>query len=578
MNQNPEPSVVNDAVHGQFLKRVWQMTAPYWRSEEKGKAWALLIAVVVLSLFSVGISVWLNNWYRDFYNALENKDTAAFTRLILHFLVIAMVAIFGAVYRLYLTQMLTIRWRRWLTEQHFARWLGHKNYYQLETASYTDNPDQRISEDINSFTSDTLGLSLGLLRTVVSLVSFSIILWGVSGSLEVAGFSIPGYMFWAALVYAVVGSWLTHKIGRRLIPLANQQQRYEADLRFSMIRVRENAESVALFDGEPNEHRRLSGRFGAVWHNYWNTMRVQKRLTFFTAGYGQAAVIFPFIVAAPRYFAGKIQLGELMQINSAFGNVQENLSWFIDSYASLATWRATCDRLLSFHEDMAANEQRPQAIEVSAQGEALAVENLALTLGDGRALVEGANLAVAPGERVMLLGRSGSGKSTLLRAMGRLWPSGGGRILMPAERCLFLPQKPYLPIGSLSEALSYPQAASAYSAEQFAEVLEACRLGHLQGRLDEANHWQRVLSPGEQQRLAFARALLFKPQWLFMDEATSAMDEEDEANLYQMLIEKLPGLGVVSVGHRSSLKRFHPRRVRIDHGQLCPEPAGVLES
>ncbi|AXA55679.1 ABC transporter ATP-binding protein/permease [Pseudomonas thivervalensis] len=568
MNQNAEYSAVNDAVRGQFFRRVWQMTTPYWRSEEKGKAWTLLIAVIALSLFSVAISVWINSWYKDFYNALQEKDSVAFWRLILYFCGIAAVAILGAVYRLYLTQMLTIRWRAWLTEQHFARWLGDKNYYRLEQGGYTDNPDQRISEDLNSFTTNTLGLGLGLLRTVVSLVSFSIILWGVSGSIEVFGYTIPGYMFWAALVYAAVGSWLTHLIGRRLIGLNNNQQRFEADLRFSMVRVRENAESIALYNGEPNENRRLSGRFGLVWHNFWDIMRVSKRLTFFTSGYGQIAIIFPFIVAAPRYFAGKIQLGELMQINSAFGNVQENFSWFISAYADLAAWRATCDRLLSFRQAMSDNEDRVPAIDVQNQGSALAVHNLGLDLADGRHLLDNADMNVEPGERVMLSGRSGSGKSTLFRAMGHLWPAGHGTIRLPAARYLFLPQKPYLPIGSLREVLSYPQAGDVYPNERYAQVLETCRLPHLISRLDESNHWQRMLSPGEQQRLAFARALLYAPQWLYMDEATSAMDEEDEATLYQALIDQLPGLSIVSVGHRSSLKRFHPRHVRIENGQL----------
>lgn len=306
MNQNAEYSAVNDAVRGHFFRRTWAMITPYWRSEEKGTAWLLLLAVIGLSLFSVAISVWINHWYKDFYNALEHKDTAAFWQLIGYFGGIAAVAILGAVYRLYLTQMLTIRWRAWLTEKHFARWLSDKNYYQLEQGGYTDNPDQRISEDLNNFTSSSLSLGLGLLRNVVSLVSFSIILWGVSGSIEVFGITIPGYMFWCALLYAAVGSWLTHLIGRRLIGLNNQQQRFEADLRFSMVRVRENAESIALYNGEPNENRRLSQRFGRVWHNFWDIMKVSKRLTFFTAGYSQIAIIFPFIVAAPRYFTGKI--------------------------------------------------------------------------------------------------------------------------------------------------------------------------------------------------------------------------------------------------------------------------------
>ncbi|MDR9750147.1 ABC transporter ATP-binding protein/permease [Pseudomonas sp. SZMC_28357] len=571
MNQNAEYSAVNDTVHGQFFRKVWAMTTPYWRSEEKGKAWTLLIAVIALSLFSVAISVWINSWYKDFYNALQKKDEAAFWQLILYFGGIATVAILGAVYRLYLTQMLTIRWRAWLTEQHFARWLGNKNYYQLEQGGYTDNPDQRISEDLNTFTSNTLGLGLGLIRNVVSLVSFSIILWGVSGSIEVFGFTIPGYMFWCALVYAAVGSWLTHLIGRRLIGLNNNQQRFEADLRFSMVRVRENAESIALYNGEPNENRRLSNRFGLVWHNFWDIMRVSKRLTFFTSGYGQIAIIFPFIVAAPRYFTGKIELGELMQINSAFGNVQENFSWFITAYSDLAAWRATCDRLLSFRQAMDDNEQRPAAIDVQNQGNELNVHNLGLDLAGGRHLLANANMTVEPGERVMLSGRSGSGKSTLLRAMGHLWPRGHGNIRLPAARYLFLPQKPYLPIGTLRDALSYPQTGDTYPDERYAQVLETCRLPHLVARLDEADHWQRMLSPGEQQRLAFARALLFAPQWLYMDEATSAMDEEDEATLYQALIDELPGLSIVSVGHRSSLKRFHPRHVRIEGGHLVDQ-------
>ncbi len=572
MNQNAEYSAVNDAVRGQFFRRTWAMITPYWRSEEKGKAWLLLAAVIGLSLFSVAISVWINHWYKDFYNALEKKDTDAFWQLIGYFGGIAAVAILGAVYRLYLTQMLTIRWRAWLTEKHFARWLADKNYYQLEQGGYTDNPDQRISEDLNNFTSSTLSLGLGLLRNVVSLVSFSIILWGVSGSIEVFGVTIPGYMFWCALLYAAVGSWLTHLIGRRLIGLSNQQQRFEADLRFSMVRVRENAESIALYNGEPNEKQRLSTRFGKVWHNFWDIMKVSKRLTFFTAGYSQIAIIFPFIVAAPRYFTGKIELGELMQINSAFGNVQENFSWFISAYSDLASWRATSDRLLSFHQAMSDNEQRPAAIDVRPEGERLVVQNLGMDLADGRHLLTNADMSVEPGQRVMLSGRSGSGKSTLLRAMGHLWPAGHGSIRLPAARYLFLPQKPYLPIGTLKAVLSYPQDDSVYSAERYAQVLETCRLPHLVNRLDEANHWQRMLSPGEQQRLAFARALLFAPQWLYMDEATSAMDEEDEATLYQALIDELPGLSIVSVGHRSSLKRFHGRHVRIEGGLLQEQP------
>ncbi|WP_054990283.1 ABC transporter ATP-binding protein/permease [Pseudomonas coronafaciens] len=573
MNRNAEYSAVNDTVKGAFLRRVWKLITPYWRSEEKATAWLLLISVIALSLFSVQVSVFFNSWYRDFYNALQNKDLAAFTHLILYFSGIAAIAILAAVYRLYLTQLLTIRWRRWLTEQHFARWLADKNYYHLEQGGYTDNPDQRLSEDLNEFTTSTLSLGLGLMSSVVSLVSFSVILWGVSGSIELFGITIPGYMFWAAMLYALVGSLLTHWIGKRLIPLNNQQERFEADLRFALVRVRENAESIALSEGERNENQRLSGRFQMIWNNFRTSMKVQKRLTFFTSGYSQIALIFPFIVAAPRYFAGKIELGDLMQINSAFGNVQENFSWFISAYGTLASWRATSDRLLSFRQAMSDHEAQKPAIERTRSEDALELRNLGLEIAGGRQLLTDANLRIGAGERVMLSGRSGSGKSSLLRALGGLWPSGSGQIRLPAGPALFLPQRPYLPIGTLREAMSYPQPADHYAAERFADVLNQCRLEHLIPRLDESNHWQRFLSPGEQQRVAFARALLIAPRWLLVDEATSAMDEDDETAMHRAIIDGLPGLTLVSVGHRSSLQRFHDRHVRVEGGQLVEQRA-----
>ncbi|RMV70291.1 ABC transporter ATP-binding protein [Pseudomonas coronafaciens pv. atropurpurea] len=573
MNRNAEYSAVNDTVKGAFLRRVWKLITPYWRSEEKATAWLLLISVIALSLFSVQVSVFFNSWYRDFYNALQNKDLAAFTHLILYFSGIAAIAILAAVYRLYLTQLLTIRWRRWLTEQHFARWLADKNYYHLEQGGYTDNPDQRLSEDLNEFTTSTLSLGLGLMSSVVSLVSFSVILWGVSGSIELFGITIPGYMFWAAMLYALVGSLLTHWIGKRLIPLNNQQERFEADLRFALVRVRENAESIALSEGERNENQRLSGRFQMIWNNFRTSMKVQKRLTFFTSGYSQIALIFPFIVAAPRYFAGKIELGDLMQINSAFGNVQENFSWFISAYGTLASWRATSDRLLSFRQAMSDHEAQQPAIERTRSEDALELRNLGLEIAGGRQLLNDANLRIGAGERVMLSGRSGSGKSSLLRALGGLWPSGSGQIRLPAGPALFLPQRPYLPIGTLREAMSYPQPADHYAAERFADVLNQCRLEHLIPRLDESNHWQRFLSPGEQQRVAFARALLIAPRWLLVDEATSAMDEDDETAMHRAIIDGLPGLTLVSVGHRSSLQRFHDRHVRVEGGQLVEQRA-----
>ncbi len=377
-----------------------------------------------------------------FYNALQQKDEAAFWRLILYFCGIAAVAIVGAVYRLYLTQMLTIRWRAWLTEKNISP-AGSATRITTRWSRAVIPITRTSGSPKTSTTSPRTRWSWALVcfATLSAWYRFSIILWGVSGSIEVYGFTIPGYMFWCVLVYAVIGSWLTHLIGRRLIGLNNQQQRFEADLRFSMVRIRENAESIALYNGEPNENRRLNSRFGMVWHNFWDIMKVSKRLTFFTAGYNQAAIIFPFIVASPRYLSGKIELGELMQISSAFGNVQESFSWFISAYQSLASWRATCDRLLSFRQAMTDNEDRAPAIDVQNQGTALKVHNLGLDLADGRHLLTNADMTVEEGERVMLSGRSGSGKSTLLRAMGHLWPAGHGSIRLPTGRYLFLPQK-----------------------------------------------------------------------------------------------------------------------------------------
>ena len=568
----PVPSVYG-ASRGHFLARVWALITPYWRSEEKGKAWLLLAVVIALSLAGVGLSVALNTWYRYFYDALQNRDLAAFIRLMLYFCGLAATAILLAVYRLYLTQALTINWRRWLTEKHFGLWLSDRNSSQLEREGGADNPDQRLTEDIRDFAETTLSLGLGFIRTVVSLVSFSVILFGISGDITLFGITIPAYMFWAALIYATVGTWLTHLIGRRLIGLYNQQQRYEADLRFGLIRVREKAESVALFRGEANEHRRLLDRFGYVWGNYHLVMNYTKRLTFFTAGYSQIAIIAGFVLAAPRYFSGKIQLGDLMQINSAFGNVQESLSWFVDAYVSLAGWRAVSDRLLTFRETMAEFSQETDILVPHASSSDLVLEGLSLGAA-GRLLLHPTDLRIARGEHLLIEGASGSGKSTLLRALAGLWRQGQGGIGVPPGRQLFLPQQPYLPIGTLREALAYPQPADAYSNERLAEVLQQCRLDHLREHLDEARHWERALSPGEQQRVALARALLYAPDWLFLDEASSALSEADERALYERLLAENPGLTLVSVGHRPSLRAYHRRHLLLEGQELRPRAVG----
>ena len=567
-----------------LLKNAWALTRPYWFSEDRWAAWGLLLAVVTLNLGIVFINVLLNKWNNTFYNSLQDKDYTVFVQQLFRFTWLAGSFIVVAVYQLYLNQMLQIRWRRWLTERYLGEWLRDTAYYRMQLAGgETDNPDQRIAEDLRLFVTGTLGLAIGGMRAVVTLVSFIAILWGLSGSvtLPVGGFliTIPGYMVWAALLYAIVGTWLTDRIGRPLVRMNFDRQRYEADFRFGLVRFRENTEGVALYHGEPDELRNFRTRFGSVVRNWWDIMRQQKRLTWFTAGYGQAAIIFPFVVAAPRYFRGEIPLGGLVQTASAFGQVQESLSFIVSSYTDIAEWRSVVQRLVGFQE--ALDRVRAQAAALDGirreYGEAptLAVENVDLALPGGTALISGVNLALARGESALLSGPSGAGKSTLIRAIAGIWPFGRGEIRVPRGPVLFLPQKPYLPIGTLREVISYPTPAGGLDDQVLREALEAVGLPELAGRLDEAGHWALQLSPGEQQRIAFARALVQKPDWLFLDEATSAVDEAAETRLYQLVRDRLRGTAVLSVGHRSSLRAFHGRQLVVKPNGSAP--ASIVE-
>lgn len=556
-----------------FLGRVWALAAPYWRSSERRLAWALLGAIVGLTLGMVYLNVLLNDWQRQFYNALEQRDFGSFQSLLLYFCVLAAIYIVGAVYRLYLTQMLEMRWRTWLTDRYLAAWLDRQVYYRLELQNRgTDNPDQRISEDLRHFTTGTLSLSLGLLSSVVTLVSFVTILWTISGPLTFmlgqAEVTIPGYMVWAAVVYAVVGSVLTHYVGRRLIGINFQQERFEADFRFSLVRLRENAEGVALYRGERSEQTHLTQRFRAIQANWWELMRYTKRLTFFTVGYNQLAIIFPILVAAPRLFAGEITLGVLIQISGAFARVQDSLSWFVDSYARLADWKASVDRLLTFHdavERAAADAAQADGVRVAPHPEpVLHADALDLALPSGGLLLAGASFTVEPGERVLVTGPSGSGKSTLFRALAGIWPFGRGRVAIPeGARVLFLPQKPYIPIGTLRAAVTYPAPPGEHQDEAIRAALRAVKLDNLAERLDEVQSWSMQLSGGEEQRLAVARAILHRPDWLFLDEATSALDAATEQHVYALLRERLPEATIVSIAHRPAVADFHDVTIEL---------------
>lgn len=561
-----------------FLRDLWALTRPYWFSDERWSARGLLAVIVGLSLGLVYLEVLFNRWQNDFYNALQNKDMTAFYELLWYFSFLAAIFIAAAVYQSYLNQMLQIRWRRWLTERYFAEWIGNRTYYRMQlTDTGTDNPDQRISEDLAQFVDRTLNLTLGLMSAVVTLLSFVAILWGLSGALEFAVEGTPirieGYMVWVALIYAVAGTWLAHLIGRPLIALNFNQQRREANFRFSLVRFRENAESIAIYHGESDEIRSLRGRFLDVVNNWWAIMLRTKKLNWLRNGYGQIAIIFPYVVAAPRYFAGQLQLGGLMQTASAFGQVQGSLSWFVTAYTQLADWKATVDRLTSFlaatvRARVAAQES--PGIAAVIDGNELRAEHLRLDLPDRQPLIAPFDATVRRGEKVLVTGASGSGKTTLFRAFAGIWPFGSGTLNKPAARLLFLPQKPYLTIGTLREQLSYPSEPAAFDDAAYSRVLADCGLPQLAARLNEEQHWAQQLSPGEQQRIAFARALLNRPDWLFLDEATSSLDEVNETRMYQLLQEQLPDTTMLSIGHRPALAAFHDRHLKIERA-----PGGI---
>jgi putative ATP-binding cassette transporter len=567
------PTSLIGVANRDFLTGLWRLAKPYWNAEERWIARGLLFVVVALNFGDVATSVWYNYWNQIFFTALQEKNEPLFWHQMLIFCPLATISIVIDVYRAYLMQMLIIRWRRWLTDRYLGNWLTNRVYYRMElTSRGTDNPDQRIQEDLNNFASQSLSLSINFLNQATTLLSFFLILWRLSGafSFAIAGdsFSIPGYMFWVAVLYAGGGSVITQWIGRRLAALRFQQQRFEADFRFSLIRLRENAEGVALYRGETDERSRLWGRFSQVVANWYQVMLLNRRLNWFTNFYATLAGVFPFVVASPHYFAGLIAFGVLTQTADAFGQVQNALSWFINVYTDLADWKASVDRLISFDQAIAKAEAAGAdgaGIALGeAQGDDLEIEKLDLGLPDGRALISGIDAEVAPGERLLVSGPSGSGKSTLLRAIAGIWPYGAGQILLPRlKRLLFLPQKPYVPIGSLRHAVTFPAAPGSFSDTDIAEVLKMCRLPDYAGRLDEFHHWDRRLSPGEQQRLAFARALLQRPDWLFLDEATSSLDPETEAYLYELLEKRLPTTTLVSVAHRQSLEAFHRRRLHF---------------
>jgi putative ATP-binding cassette transporter len=556
-----------------FLKEIWRLTGGYWRSTEKWQAKCLLAVIIGLNLGDVYILVLLNEWNNTFYNAIQKYNQGVFFSALAGFAVLAGSYIVISVYEQYFQQMLEIKWRRWMTEHYLSKWLYKQNYYRFQLLNNnTDNPDQRISEDIRMFVSAILNLSIGFLKAAVTLGSFVMILWRLSGSLALSlgqhRIMIPGYMVWAALGYAVIGTWLTQKIGRRLVRLNFDQQRYEADFRFSLVRLRENSESVAFYRGEQHEQTTFTDRFKKVFANYRGLMHRQKKVTWFVSGYSQLAVIFPFLIAAPRYFSHQIQLGGLIQIASAFGRVQDALSFFVNSYSSIAEWQAVTDRLAGFNNNLDQIQKNSLKTAIGIrynQNSSLIVSELTVGLPDGSLLMNNLQFKLSRGDSLLITGPSGSGKSVLMRTLAGIWPYAKGMIDMPqGEKVLFLPQKPYLPLGSLRDLLLYPQSPGLVSDDVLKEAMIMCKLGYFVNELDKVENWSQVCSLGEQQRIAFARALLQRPKWLFMDEATSALDEPTESLMYQLLQRRLKDSVMISVGHRLTLVKYHKMKLQMD--------------
>lgn len=555
----------------QFFRDVWYLTKSYWQSEEKKKAFFLLGCIIALTLGVVYMLVLLNQWNNSFYSALQNYDAKKIFDELIHFSWLAAIYILLAVYSYYLQQTLILNWRRWLTTRFIDIWLQNKTYYNLQMfGKDTDNPDQRISEDVRQFVEMTLSFGIGILKAFCTFASFVVILYNLSGSLSFTfmgkTWTINGYMLWASLLYSVIGTYITHIVGRKLVKINFIQQKYEADFRFSMIRLRESAESVAFYRGEAQEGSVFKQRFKMLLDNFWKLVNKQKQLVFLNSGYSQIAIIFPFVVAMNRYLTKEVTLGGLMQVASAFGRVQDSLSYFVDMYSSIAQWQAVVMRLTCFGHHMHDVYQQAERFHVErfAAADVVEVDNMQINLPDGKPLLENISFTLHPGHNVLIKGVSGSGKSTLLRAISGIWPFVDGKIFLPErDKLMFIPQKSYLPLGTLRAALNYPGNKPIDDTELI-YLMNLCQIGYLKDKLDLEADWSHVLSVGEQQRLAFVRAHIQQPQWLFLDEATSALDEDTEATMYSLLQERLQQTTVVSVGHRSTLNKYHELVLRLN--------------
>ena len=550
---------------------LWSILKGYWQSSERGWAFRVLAVLLILTIGNVYMAVLLNKWRNSFYDALQNYESAAVLSELYRFIVLAAIVISMAVYSFYLEQLLALRWRRWMTENLIDSWTKDENFYHLQVFDkYTDNPDQRISEDVRLFVSLAMKFTVGLLNAGAIFVCFVAILWELSGIIEFTvwgvEFRLPGYVVWVAFIYSAIGTWLTHRVGRKLVGYNVDQQRYEADFRYSMMRIRENSESVALYGGGAGEGRNIKRRLYLLIDNFQKILRTEKHLTGIKSGYFQMGNIFPVLVAAPRYLIKEITLGGLMQTAQAFTRVHRGLSYFLELYTSFAEWGAVIRRLDGFNQALLrAQNSRPKSglVRHIHRNGYVEARNLDINLPHSDTLLQAINFILQPGRNALIKGPNGSGKSSLLRTIAGIWPFAQGEITTPpAGELMFLAQRNYLPLGTLRDILLYPDGIPR-DEEELLDSLEQCGIGHFARYMDIQADWYQVFSQGEQQRLALARALIHKPVWLFLDESTSAMDEESEQAMYSLIARKLPDTTVISVGHRSTLEQFHLQELRI---------------
>lgn len=543
-------------------RQVKRLAWPYFNPRRSWKPLAVLALLVLLTLVSVRMNVLFSFWYNGAYTAMQKLDAPAFWFMMAVFGVLATLHVARALFTAYVREGFQIHWRAALSEMLMDRWLAKRNYYRSQfLPEQVDNPDQRIQQDVSQFVQSTLSLSLGTLDAIVSLIEFTLILWGLSGVLGLFGYEVPRAMVFLVYLYVAVATVFAVWIGRPLIRLNFLNERFNADFRYALIRLREYGESIAFYGGELVERHTLLARFANVIRNMWDVLYRSLKLQGFNLGVSQLAVVFPMIIQAPRLFSKEIQLGDLMQTAQAFGQVQDSLSFFRNAYDEFATYRAVLVRLTGFVDVIEQSEALPAVAQLS-DGPRVAVRGLSVRSPAQQPLLSGLDLALEPGDALLIRGPSGAGKTTLLRAMAGLWPFAEGEVIRPqGAQALFLSQRPYLPLGSLRAALYYP--APAEPGEAAAEVLRRCQLGHLSARLDDEDDWSRILSLGEQQRLAIGRALIARPAAIFLDESSSAMDEGLEHAMYSLLREALPQTILVSVGHRSSLLAFHRYELKL---------------